>query len=408
MRNARQSSNAHRLTARNIKNMGNYPTGVKITKVEQVTVEIDQPAIGCNSRATEIHQPDPNAKWNERIIRIYTNDGTLGWGAGSWGTTTAENSEGVLNQNPFDLLNPENGVVEEFRGLENALWDTIGKILEKPVYQLIGGDVFSNGLPAYDSTIYFNDLLYETKAEGLQRIENDVKSSLANGFTACKMKIGRGSYLMERKAGLQRDIELVQLARSTAGEGFNILVDANNGYTYDEVITFLNETSNCDVFWIEEMFEEEVELYRNLKAFIQEKGLKTFIADGETRTRDPLEFYDPFFEAGVIDVIQHDMKGLGVTGWRRLADMAAAHGVRCAPHNWGSLLGFYLSLQLGKTIPHFLYGEVATLTSDVIDTSNYTFTGGTFTVPDTPGLGLALNEDVYQDRYAGKEDWQIG
>ena len=388
--------------------MQSYPTGIKITKVEQVTVEIDQPAIGCNSRATEIHQPDPNGKWNERIIRIHTNDGILGWGAGSWGTTTAEEAEGVLNQNPFDLLNPEDGVVEEFRGLENALWDTIGKILEKPAYQLIGGDVFSNGLPAYDSTIYFNDLLYQTKAEGLERIENDVKSSLANGFTACKMKIGRGSYLMERKAGLQRDIELVQLARSTAGEGFNILVDANNGYTYDEVITFLNETSDCDVFWIEEMFEEEVELYRNLKAFIQEKGLKTFIADGETRTRDPLEFYDPFFEAGVIDVIQHDMKGLGVTGWRRLADMAAAHEVQCAPHNWGSLLGFYLSLQFGKTIPHFLYGEVATLTSDVIDASNYDFTDGTFTVPDTPGLGLELNEGVYDDRYAGKEDWQIG
>jgi len=28
-------------------------------------------------------------------------------------------------------------------------------------------------------------------------------------------------------------------------------------------------------------------------------------------------------------------------------------------------------------------------------------------VPDTPGLGLELNEDVYNDRYAGKEDWQI-
>ena len=35
------------------------------------------------------------------------------------------------------------------------------------------------------------------------------------------------------------------------------------------------------------MFEEDVELYRNLKAFIQEKGLKTLIADGETRTRAP-------------------------------------------------------------------------------------------------------------------------
>ena len=385
----------------------NYPNDIKITQIEQVTIQIDQPAIGCNSGAKEIVQPDPNGKWNERIIRIQTNDGTLGWGAGSWGTTTAEAAQGALNRNPFELLNPADGVVAEFRGLENALWDTIGRILGKPAYQLMGTEAHSNSLPAYDSTIYFNDLLYDTKAEGLKRIEDDVKSSLANGFVACKMKMGRGNHLMERKAGLHRDIELVRLARSTAGEGFNILVDANNAYTYDEVLTFLTETSDCDVFWIEEMFEEDVELYRNLKAWIQEKGLKTLIADGETRTREPLEFYEPFFEAGVIDVIQHDMKGLGVTGWRRLADMAAAANVQCAPHNWGSLLGFFLSLQFGKTIPHFLYGEVATLTSDVVDTSGFGFKDGFFTVPETPGLGLELNEDVYAERYAGKEEWQV-
>ncbi|MYB63883.1 mandelate racemase/muconate lactonizing enzyme family protein [Candidatus Poribacteria bacterium] len=389
-----------------IESMPNYPTDIKITKIDHVTVEIDQPAIGCNSGAKEIKQPEPNGKWREGITRIYTNDGTLGWGPTSWGSA-AEEAKTAINKNPFDLLNPENGVVEEYRGFENALWDTIGKILDKPAYQLMGTEVHGNGLPAYDSTIYFNDLLYETKTEGLKRIENDVKKSLADGFTACKMKMGRGNHLMERKAGLERDIEVVQLARSTAGNGFNILVDANNAYTYDEVITFLDETTNCDVFWIEEMFEEDVELYRNLKAYIQEKGLNTLIADGETRTRAPLEFYDPFFEAGVIDVIQHDMKGLGVTGWRRLADMAAKGNVKCAPHNWGSLLGFFLSLQFAKTIPHFLYGEVATLTSDVIDVSGYEFNGGTFTVPDTPGLGLEFNQDVYDAKYAGNEHWQV-
>ena len=386
--------------------MPDYPTDIKITKIEHVTVEIDQPAIGCNSGAKEIKQPDPNGKWREGITLIYTNDGTQGWGATSWGSA-AEEAKTAINKNPFDLLNPENGVVEEYRGFENALWDTLGKILGKPAYQLMGTEVHGNGLPAYDSTIYFNDLLYETKEEGLKRIEDDVKKSLTDGFTACKMKMGRGNHLMERKAGLERDIEVVQLARSTAGDGFDILVDANNAYTYDEVITFLDETSNCDVFWIEEMFEEDVELYRNLKAYIQEKGLNTLIADGETRTRAPLEFYDPFFEAGVIDVIQHDMKGLGVTGWRRLADMAAAGNVKCAPHNWGSLLGFFLSLQFAKTIPHFLYGEVATLTSDVIDVSGYGFTNGTFTVPDTPGLGIELNQDVYDAKYAGNEHWQV-
>lgn len=387
--------------------MSKYPSDITITKIEQVTVEIDQPAIGCNSGAKEIKQPDPNGKWHERIARIHTNNGILGWGAISWGTTQDEAKE-ALDKNPFDLLNPEDGVVEQFRGLENALWDTIGKILNKPAYQLMmGTESYGNGLPAYDSTIYFNDLLYDTKTEGIKRIENDVKKSLADGFTACKMKMGRGNHLMERNAGLKRDIEVVQIARETAGEGFNILVDANNAYTYEEVITFLNETSNCDVFWIEEMFEEDVELYRNLKKYIKNKGLNTLIADGETRTREPLEFYDPFFKAGVIDVIQHDMKGLGVTGWKKLSKMASEHDVKCAPHNWGSLLGFFLSLQFAKTIPHFLYGEVATLTSDVIDTSAYGFTDGTFTVPENPGLGLELNQDVYQTRYAGNEDWEI-
>ncbi|RKU38333.1 hypothetical protein C6495_00185, partial [Candidatus Poribacteria bacterium] len=86
---------------------------------------------------------------------------------------------------------------------------------------------------------------------------------------------------------------------------------------------------------------------------------------------------------------------------------AAAANVQCAPHNWGSLLGFFLSLQFGKTIPHFLYGEVATLTSDVVDTSGFGFKDGFFTVPETPGLGLELNEDVYAERYAGKEEWQV-
>ena len=99
--------------------MQNYPTDITITKIEQVTVEIDQPAIGCNSGAKEIKQPDPNGKWRERIVRIHTNDGTLGWGVGSWGTASAEDAEGILNQNPFELLNPEDGVVGRIpRGLK--------------------------------------------------------------------------------------------------------------------------------------------------------------------------------------------------------------------------------------------------------------------------------------------------
>ena len=46
--------------------MPNYPKDIKITKIEQVTIEIDQPAIGCNSGAKEIKQPDSSGKWGGR------------------------------------------------------------------------------------------------------------------------------------------------------------------------------------------------------------------------------------------------------------------------------------------------------------------------------------------------------
>ena len=104
----------------------NYPRDIRITKIEQVTLQVDRPEIGTNSRAEEIIYPEPNWKWEEGVIRIHLSDGTLGWGVGR---ADAEVGQRALNRSPFDLLDPGTGVSDEFRGLENALWDTIGKIL---------------------------------------------------------------------------------------------------------------------------------------------------------------------------------------------------------------------------------------------------------------------------------------
>ena len=277
-------------------NAEDYPRDIRITKIEQVTLKVDRPEIGTNSRAEEIIYPEPNWKWDEGVIRIHNSDGTLGWGVGR---ADAELAARALNRSPFDLIDPGAGVSDEFRDIENALWDSIGKILGKPVYELIGDQCYADWLPVYDSAIYFNDLLYDSKEAGLKRIAEDAESSVRNGFRACKMKIGRGCFLMDHDEGLTRDIEVVKIVREVVGEDFNIHVDANNGYTYHETVAFLDATSDVGIFWIEEMFEEEVEAYRNLKAAIKERNLKTLIADGEGRSREPLEFYTPFFKEGV-------------------------------------------------------------------------------------------------------------
>ena len=57
-----------------------YPRDIRITKIEQVRLEVDRPEIGSNSRVEEIIYPEPNWKWEEGIIRIHNSDGDAGMG----------------------------------------------------------------------------------------------------------------------------------------------------------------------------------------------------------------------------------------------------------------------------------------------------------------------------------------
>ena len=122
--------------------------------------------MGVNSRTQEQIYPEPGWTWDEPIIRIEASDGTLGWGPGR---ADPDRARLALGQSPFALLDPAVGVSDEFRELESALWDTIGKLLGLPVYKLLGDRCYADWIPAYDSTIYFNDLLYDDRAGGLKR-----------------------------------------------------------------------------------------------------------------------------------------------------------------------------------------------------------------------------------------------
>src|SRR5213075_938989 len=103
-----------------------------------------------------------------------------------------------------------------------------------------------------------------------------------------------------------------------------------------------------------------------LKEFYRERKLETLIADGETQGE--LDVFKPFIAAKAIDILQADMNRFGVDGILTEADMARPQGVRVAPHNWGSLLGFYHQLQVGASIDNFYRAERDPLSSDMLIT----------------------------------------
>ena len=81
-------------------------------------------------------------------------------------------------------------------------------------------------------------------------------------------------------------------------------------------------------------------------------------------------------------------------------------GILLAPHNWGSFLGLYMQLVLARGIGNFLMAEQDPSTSDLFDTSAFRFKEGKMSVPDLPGCGLVLREDVFKEKYQ-KEAWVV-
>ena len=104
----------------------------------------------------------------------------------------------------------------------------------------------------------------------------------------------------------------------------------------------------------------------------------------------------PVIAAKAIDVLQADMNRFGVEGILTEADMGRPQSIRVAPHNWGSLIGFYQQIQVGGAIDNFYRAEHDPLSSDVLAADGFNIEEGQATVPDTPGCGVALNTKAFE------------
>jgi L-alanine-DL-glutamate epimerase-like enolase superfamily enzyme len=195
---------------------------------------------------------------------------------------------------------------------------------------------------------------------------------------------------MEAQEGYQRDIDVLKTIRKHAGPEIRVGVDANNGYDLAGAQRLLDDLPDFHFAFVEEMFEETVDDCLALKQFIHERGWKTLLADGETQS--DLNVFKPFIEAKAIDVLQGDMNHFGFEGVLTEAAWARPAGIQVAPHNWGSLVGFYMQL-------HNLYmAEHDPCSNDVLVAEGYEIKDGTCSVPEAAGFGLNINEPEFRNK----------
>lgn len=338
----------------------------------------------------------------EPILRIYTNQDSLD-GIG-FGRVTAQEAGQLVGRSLADCWHPAHGMRSVLGRADHALFDLIGKALGQPAWALMGG-AGDEWIPVYDTTLYFSDLLPEHSNRGVGRLVDELQSGLEKGHTAFKIKVGRGARWMDARSGLARDIEVVRSLARAAPAGTQFMADANDQYGLETARRFLGEVGEYLTF-LEEPFPESAEDGQALRTWIADNGLNVLLADGESE-HNP-EVLLGLARAGGLDVLQPDIRALGMTlQWKLRQDIAPLPGVHLAPHCWGSYLGNFKMLQLARGAGNILTCEIDPMTSDLFDDTEWVLKEGRMRVPDQPGCGLTLREDVFRKKYL-PQAWIVG
>ena len=289
--------------------------------------------------------------------------------------------------------------------VEMACWDIMGKALQQPVYQLLGGAV-RDKIKAYANGWYTVER--EPKA-----FHEAAKKVTAKGYKALKCDpFGAGLYEMERAEKI-RSVSLVEAIRDAVGPDVEILIEMHARFSPATAIDLSRMLEPFAPSWIEEPTPAD-----NLDA-LKRVGDKVNlpVATGEhIHTRHEVL---RVLQLQCIDVLQVDItESCGLLEGKKMAAMADAAYVTFAPHNVGGPLSTAACLHLAACTTNFKIQEHF---NDFVDSwVKEAATGpgypevkdGYFPLPGGPGLGVTPNEDFIKEHPMQgenfnlfKEDW---
>lgn len=366
-----------------------------ITTVEWGCLEGRRPRVaGSNARLGE-----HGDRVRVPLLRATTQDGAPGFGI-----CRASRGRGaeLLGQSLSGLFAENGGIREEWLAFEFPLWDLAGRTTSRPVYALavaIAGMPVPPFLrvPCYDTSLYLDDLHLESDDEAAALLASEAADGWTLGHRAFKIKVGRGARWMPPDAGMRRDIAVIRAVRAAVGPEATLLLDANNGWNLNLTKHALAETADCRIHWMEEPFHEDATLYRDLKDWLRAEGLSTLIADGEGEASPSLLRWA---QEGLVDVVQYDIFGHGLTRWLKTGRQLDEWSARSAPHHYGGHLGNHLSCHLAPALRGWTFVEWDEAATPGLDTSGYALEDGWVSVPDAPGFGLSLDEEVFAQAVA--------
>lgn len=224
-------------------------------------------------------------------------------------------------------------MIEAMSGVDIAIWDVMGKAVNKPIYSLLSGK-FRDRIRVYASSIRF-----KSPKEVVEEVATVIKR-----FKAVKLKIGRG---------VDDDVVAVRALRDVFSYDLKIMVDVNSGYSVDTALKLGRKFERLEVEWFEEPITPD-----NLEGYVElARALDIPIAAGESEfTRFG---FRELITRGGVDIIQPNVgRAGGFTEVKKILALASAYGLPYAPHIGSSAAPILVAeLHLATYAPNFLIYE---------------------------------------------------
>ena len=381
------------------------PSALRITDLRTVTV-------GWNG-------------WRFPLIRIDTNQGLYGIGEvrdGASKTFALMLKSRILGENPcqvekvFRKIKQFGGHARQAGGVcavEMALMDLAGKAYGVPAYALAGGR-------HRDAIRMYCDTPNEPTGEAMG---HKLKERMARGFSMLKMDVGINDLigvpgalsapsgmpdtrsvmhpythirLTDKGIGILTDY--VAAVRDIAGYEIPIAADHFGHIGIEDCLRLGHALERFNLAWLEDMLPWQLtEQWARLG-----RELRTPCCTGEDIYLH--ENFRPLFDARAISVCHPDLATSGgILETKRIGDMAQEYGISMALHMAGTPVSTMAAVHCAAATENFValehhFADVPFWSDLVVGLPKPIIQNGYIAVPETPGLGIDLNEDVIRER----------
>jgi len=363
----------------------------------------------------------PGTYWGEYLfVEVTTDAGVSGWGEITTTTKIANRAlcailrqlgQMLSGEDPKDIERLWHKLFRSFtymgsRGagcecvsaIDIALWDIRGKVLDKPIYELLGGPV-RDGISLYTHPD-------QGKFTSRQGVVDEIRAIVDSGHTALKFdpfpfqgdREARDGYLdgALTRGDEIKAAELTALIRETAGPDIDILIDAHGRFDVPTAIRLCRSLEEAgDIDWFEEPVPPE-----SFKALAQvREKINAAISWGE-RGHTKWDFV-PILEQGLADYIMPDVTWAGgITELKKISALCEAYYIPVSPHDASGPINVVAGAQVMMTVPNFYRLETSqwNLSSyNAFIRTPLDNSGGVLKLTRKPGLGIEMNREYLEN-----------